>query len=178
MEVLRESDITLKQHARLAVLFRATLDPRSFPGCVSWAGARPEHRVVATVDGVIVGHTGILAKEILVDGTAYRAGQTGLISLDPRFADDGVAGLVQEATNARLATMDIDFGYANVAQDAVGHHTWKGWTHLPGASTRVFFPARPLRARQFAYPVVVLPVRAPVEPLLTAKLFDLNGFEL
>jgi nodulation protein A len=178
LETRTEGDTDPGCHGPLAELFRTAINPRQFPGRRSWAGARPEYRIIARIDDVIVGHLGVLMKDILVDGVPHRAGQVGLQAVDPRCTGFGITGRTQLAAAALLRELGAAFGFANVGETRVPGFTGHGWIHVDRAETRLFVASSPFRTRRLRYPIVVLPITLPAERLLGAALFDINGFEL
>ncbi|MGH3860539.1 GNAT family N-acetyltransferase [Actinokineospora sp.] len=137
---LWETDVSHHTHERLAELFVLAY-PRSaakFSGARSWSSARPETRIVGTLDGHAVAHLGILRRFLRTDtGAGLLVGDVGLVAVHPDLHGRGVGGELLRRATAVLAGLDMPFGFLTCGNHVVPFYRSAGWHLLDGQVTRM-----------------------------------------
>src|SRR5919109_2258623 len=91
-----ESALELSDHAELAEFFRETYGPtgafnaKPFEGAHSWAGARPELRLIGYDDRGVAAHLGLLRRFIRVGEIDLLVGELGLWGVRPDLEGFGL----------------------------------------------------------------------------------------
>jgi nodulation protein A len=177
---LWESGLTPQQHREISYVLRtAYRNDALFPGPRSWAGVRPELRVIATTSVGVVGHLAVKRHFIRVDGVDQLVAETGLWAVHPDVQGQGIGPALIKRCNEALAGLKVPFGYTNVAHGrALRLRLAHGWHAVEGTRTRFCDLDYPVRLREDDYPAVILPVAARLEDWPQGTLIDLNGHEL
>lgn len=136
-----ETDLDGVAHGSLAALLaRAYARPSArFADGRSWAGARPELRVVARADGVPVAHAGIVRRflRVLPDGGDVLVGDVGLVAVDPDHQGRGLGAALLARVVDTLVDLDVPFGFVSCGPAVEGFYRAAGWTRLPGVTVRL-----------------------------------------
>ncbi|MGW6739573.1 GNAT family N-acetyltransferase [Streptomyces sp. NPDC055025] len=177
---LAENDVGPDRHAALNELFKAafpfTVD--QFPGRRSWAGARPELRVIATADGRPVAHAGILRRFLRIGPRFQLVGEVGLVAVHPGLQGTGLGRQLNDRVRTALELLDTPFGYLNCHPSVAGYYTAVGWHGLDGVVTRHYEPDDELTVTTTTAQPFVLPVGSPREAWPAGSPIERDGTEL
>jgi nodulation protein A len=179
-ELIAENDITRDTHQQLNTLLRAAFPYTTdqFRDGWSWAGARPERRVVGWADGRPVAHAGLLRRFLRVGGREQLVGEVGLVAVRPDLQGTGVGRLLATRTQEALAALDLPFGYLNCSDRVLGYYTSVGWTEVVGADTRHYEPEDELTAVVTTARPLILPVAADLRDWPVGSRIERDGTEL
>jgi nodulation protein A len=179
-DVCWEGDLLPADHADIADTLREAFTnvPGAFPGAVSWAGARPELRVIARVPGGVAGHMALLRRFIRVDDTDLLVAQQGLHAVHPSMQGTGLGRELIVRTADVLRGLGVPFGYENVLPSLVPLHTSSGWRPIPNVVTRYIRNHRPFHSVTADYPALMLQGTSAVEQWPAGHVVSLNGQEL
>jgi nodulation protein A len=162
-EALREGDVDLAAHDRLAELLRAAYadQPELFPGRRTWSYLRPEARVIGTDAAGAVAHTGVLRRFLQVGGHDQLVAVVGLVAVRPGLQRHGVGAELLGRVGAYLTELAVPFGILMCAPGLVGFYRRAGWRLLEPVRS-VYSPDDTGEARPFVDEVspttMVLPV--------------------
>jgi nodulation protein A len=131
-EALREGDIDMAGHDRLAVLLRAAYahEPELFAGRRTWSYLRPEARVVGTDAAGAAAHAGVLRRFIQVGGADVPVAVVGLVAVRPDLQRYGVGGELMTRVGRLLAELAAPFGVLMCAPELAGFYRRAGWRLL------------------------------------------------
>ncbi|GAA4909193.1 nodulation protein A [Actinomycetospora succinea] len=135
-----ETDLDDAAHGPLARLLARAYDrPDRFADGRSWAGARPERRIVAHDAGAPVAHAGIVRRFLraLPDGGEVLVGDVGLVAVDPARQGRGVGRALMARVADALVDLGVPFGFLSCGPAVEGFYRAAGWTRLPGVTTRL-----------------------------------------
>ncbi|MEJ3659118.1 GNAT family N-acetyltransferase [Actinomycetes bacterium KLBMP 9759] len=143
----------------------------------SWAGARPELRLIVRDEAGIAGHVGFLRRFIRVDGTDQLVGELGLVAVRADRQSSGLGRRLLEESDAALRGLGVPFGFLGCKPDAEGFYLRNGWTRLDARARhpenrttwRVSMPDEVLFIR---------PVTAAVADWPAGAVVDWNGLKL
>jgi nodulation protein A len=175
-----EGELTVPEHRDIAYTLRQAFpnDAHLFPDARSWAGARPELRLVARTEAGVAGHYAVKRRFLRVDGTDQLVGETGLLAVHPDLRRQGLGPQLVDRMNRILTALRVPFGYTNCTRERVKYHEAAGWRELPGVHTCFYLAGRPSKSVTLEYPAVVLPVTAGIEEWPSGTQIQLNGPEL
>ncbi|WFU14510.1 NodA family N-acyltransferase [Bradyrhizobium sp. CB3481] len=191
-KVCWESELQLADHIELAEFFRKTYGPTGkfnadpFEGGRSWAGARPEVRVIGYDTRGVAAHIGALRRFIKVGEVDLLVAELGLYGVRPDLEGLGIAHSVRRVMYPVLQQLGVPFGFG-----AVRHALKEHLTRLlerPGLAT-VLSGVRVRSTLPDVYPnlsptrtedvlVVVIPIGRPISEWPTGTMIDRNGPEL
>ena len=175
-----ENDISPLVHQQLNTLLRAafpyTVD--QFRDGRSWAGARPERRVIGWADGRPVAHTGLLRRFLRVGGQEQLVGEVGLVAVHPDLQGLGAGRALADRTRQALASLELPFGYLNCMDSVLGYYTSAGWIEVSGADTRHYEPDDELTAVVTTARPLILPVAADAVSWPAGPRIERDGTEL
>ncbi|WP_309486656.1 MULTISPECIES: NodA family N-acyltransferase [unclassified Sinorhizobium] len=185
-----ESELELSDHTELAEFFRATYGPtgafnaKPFENGRSWAGARPELRVVGYDSRGVAAHLGVLRRFIKVGETDLLVGELGLWGVRPDLEGLGLCHSMRVLYPA-LRQLGVPFLFGTV-RHALFKHVDRLCrdglaTILPGIRIRstladVYLDLPPTRLEELL--VVVFPIGRPMGEWPSGTLIDRNGPEL
>ncbi|MEJ2864915.1 GNAT family N-acetyltransferase [Actinomycetospora flava] len=136
-----ETDLDAAAHADVAALLSRAYARQSarFSDGRSWAGARPELRVVGRVGGVAVAHAGVVRRFLraLPDGGDVLVGDVGLVAVDPGHQGRGLGAALTARVVDVLVDLDVPFGFVSCGPAVEGFYRAAGWTRLPGVTVRL-----------------------------------------
>ncbi|WFU71371.1 MULTISPECIES: NodA family N-acyltransferase [unclassified Bradyrhizobium] len=186
-----ESELRLADHAELAEFFRKSYGPtgafnaQPFEGNRSWAGARPEVRVIGYDARGIAAHIGLLRRFINVGGVDLLVGELGLYAVRPDLEGLGISQAMR-VMYPMLQQLGIPFGFGTVRPALEKHMTRlverQGLaTLISGIRVRSTHPdvypnLSPIRIEDVI--VVVFPVGRSISEWPAGTIIDRNGPEL
>ncbi|MFJ4677347.1 GNAT family N-acetyltransferase [Kitasatospora sp. NPDC088783] len=179
-ELTPENDVPPELHHQMNALLRESFPytTEQFRDGRSWAGARPERRLIGRIDGRPVAHTGLLRRFLRVGGTDQLVGEVGLVAVHPALQGTGVGREMADRTQAALAALRIPFGYLNCHTSVLGYYLSVGWTALDGTDTRHYEPDDELTALVTTARPMVLPVTAALTAWPAGTRIERDGIEL
>ena len=172
-----EDDVTLDEHAALAVLFsRCYPNSRTpFTGFRSWSSGRPELRIIGRDGPRIVAHAGVLRRFLQADDHGQLVGDVGLVGTDPAVQGSGAGAELMRRVAGALRALEIPFGFLTCGEHVAGFYARAGWE-------RVDNPTRMVRAdgrvQVYGGVSMVLPVCAPITAWPAGVQVDRNGLEV
>ncbi len=131
--VRREGDLDAGDHERLAALLRAAFPQyaHAYPERRSWAGARPELRVIGYDGPEPVAHAGALRRFVQVGDVDLLVAVVGIVAVHPDRQGRGVGRALGERLAAALRALPVPFGLLGCGPDRVGFYRAIGWHLLP-----------------------------------------------
>ncbi|OPY94298.1 acyltransferase [Bradyrhizobium sacchari] len=114
-----ESELQLADHAELAEFFRKSYGPtgafnaQPFEGSRSWAGARPELRVIGYDARGVAAHLGLLRRFIKVGEIDLLVAELGLYAVRPDLEGLGISHAMRVMYPA-LQELGVPFGFGTV----------------------------------------------------------------
>ncbi|AVA24070.1 NodA family N-acyltransferase [Rhizobium sp. NXC24] len=185
-----ESDLELADHVELAKFFRTTYGPtgafnaKPFEGSRSWAGARPELRLIGYDADGIAAHLGVLRRFIKIDGIDLPVAELGLYGIRTDLERLGVSHSIR-AMLPTLQDLAVPFAFGTVRPELQRHIERFGrygpvtvFSHVRVRSTlqepRLDKP--PTRIDDAL--VVVLPIARSMSDWPSGSMIDRNGPEL
>nr|CAD23476.1 putative acyltransferase [Bradyrhizobium sp. ORS 1844]CAD23482.1 putative acyltransferase [Bradyrhizobium sp. ORS 1816] len=186
-----ESELGLTEHAELAEFFRRSYGPtgafnaQPFQGSRSWAGARPEVRVVGYDARGIAAHVGLLRRFIKVGGADLLVAELGLYAVRPDLEGLGISHAMR-VMYPILHELGVPFGFGTVRPALEKHMT--RLVQRQGLAT-LMNGIRVLSTLPDVYPnlsptrmedviVVVFPVGRSITEWPAGTVIDRNGPEL
>jgi nodulation protein A len=171
-----EDEVVDAEHELLAALLHRCF-PNSrarFPGSESWAGARPELRLVARVDGRPVAHAAVLRRFLQLDAGAQLVGDVGLVGVDPDRRGTGLGAALLARTAAALRGLDLPFGFLTCGEQVAGFYETGGWVRVDNPVRMI---RRDGRVQVYGGLAMALPVTAGMERWPAGRV-DRNGYEV
>jgi nodulation protein A len=180
-EYWAENDVTKARHQALHRMLTESFPYTAgqFGAARSWAGARPERRVVGLLAGRPVAHAGLLRRFLRIGAAEQLVGEVGLVAVHPEFQGTGVGRLLAEQIRAALVELRVPFGYLNCHSSVLPYYTAVGWQSLAGAVTRHYEPDDELAAVITTAQPLILPISSDsTAPWPAGALIDRDGTEL
>jgi nodulation protein A len=171
-----EDDLTDDDHVALGGLM-ARCFPRSFTpfgAGRSWSSARPELRLVASVNGRPVAHLAVLRRFLQVEERAVLVGDVGLVTVDPDRQGTGLGAALLTRGQVTLAGLDLPFGFLTCGEHVAGFYATAGWVPVPGPTRMVRADGR---VQVYGGVSMVLPVGRGVDAWPAGQV-DRNGWEV
>ncbi|WOH63835.1 NodA family N-acyltransferase [Bradyrhizobium sp. BWA-3-5] len=186
-----ENELQLADHIGLSEFFRKTYGPTGefnanpFEGGRSWAGARPELRIIGYDTGGVAAHIGILRRFIKVGEVDLLVAELGLYGVRPDLEGLGITHSMRVMYPV-LQQLGVPFGFGAVRYALKGH--FARLLERPGLATvlsgvrvrstlpDVYLNLSPTRTEDVL--VVVLPLGRPISEWPTGTMIDRNGPEL
>ncbi|RXH36663.1 acyltransferase [Bradyrhizobium nanningense] len=186
-----ESELSLTEHAELADFFRKSygrtgaFNAQPFQGSRSWAGARPEVRIIGYDAHGIAAHVGLLRRFIKVGGADLLVAELGLYAVRPDLEGLGISHAMR-VTYPILHELGVPFGFGAVRPALEKHMT--RLVQRQGLAT-LMNGIRVLSTLPDVYPnlsptriedviVVVFPVGRSISEWPAGTIIDRNGPEL
>ncbi|MBB4365368.1 nodulation protein A [Bradyrhizobium sp. CIR18] len=186
-----ESELQLTDHAELAEFFRKSYGPtgafnaQPFEGHRSWAGARPEVRIIGYDAQGVAAHLGLLRRFIKIGGVDLLVAELGLYAVRPDLEGLGISHAMR-VTYPMLHELGVPFGFGTVRPALAKHMTRlvarQGLaTLMSGIRVRSTHPdvypnLSPIRIEDVI--VVVFPVGCSMGEWPAGTIIDRNGPEL
>ncbi|WP_342710106.1 NodA family N-acyltransferase [Bradyrhizobium sp. B124] len=186
-----ENQLQLADHAELAEFFRKSYGPtgafnaQPFEGNRSWAGARPEVRVIGHDDRGVAAHVGLLRRFIKIGGVELLVAELGLYAVRPDLEGLGISHSMRVMYPV-LQELGVPFGFGTVRPALEKHLTRLVERHglatlMSGIRVRSTHPdvypnLSPIRIEDVV--VVVFPVGCSISEWPAGTLIDRNGPEL
>nr|CAD23474.1 putative acyltransferase [Bradyrhizobium sp. ORS 1896] len=186
-----ESELQLSDHAELAEFFRKSYGPtgafnaQPFEGNRSWAGARPEVRIIGYDTRGVAAHVGLLRRFIKIGGVDLLVAELGLYAVRPDLEGLGISHAMR-VTYPILHELGVPFGFGTVRPALAKHMTRlverQGLaTLMSGIRVRSTLPdvypnLSPIRTEDVI--VVIFPVGRSISEWPAGTIIDRNGPEL
>ncbi|XSC42376.1 NodA family N-acyltransferase [Bradyrhizobium sp. RDT10] len=186
-----ENEMRLADHIELSDFFRKTYGPtgafnaKPFEGHRSWAGARPELRIIGYDARGVAAHIGVLRRFIKVGDVDLLVAELGLYGVRPDLEGLGITHSMRVMYPV-LQKLGVPFGFGTVRHALKEHLTRllarRGLaTIISGVSVRstlpdVYLKLSPTRVEDVL--VLVLPFGRPLSEWPTGTVIDRNGPEL
>ncbi|MGY4473495.1 NodA family N-acyltransferase [Bradyrhizobium sp. USDA 3364] len=186
-----ESELRLTEHAELAEFFRKSYGPtgafnaQPFEGNRSWAGARPEVRVIGRDAHGVAAHVGLLRRFIKIGAVDLLVAELGLYAVRPDLEGLGISHAMR-VMYPKLHELGVPFGFGTVRPALEKHLTRlvqrQGLaTLMSGLRVRSTHPdvypnLSPIRIDEVI--VVVFPVQSAISEWPAGAMIDRNGPEL
>nr|CAC82893.1 NodA protein [Rhizobium sp. STM 270] len=186
-----ENELRLAEHAELAEFFRKSYGPtgafnaQPFEGNRSWAGARPELRVIGYDALGVAAHIGLLRRFLKIGGVDLLVAELGLYAVRPDLEGLGISHSMRVMYPA-LKELGVPFGFGTVRPALEKHLTRlverQGLaTLMSGIRVRSTHPdvypeLSPIRIEDVL--VVVFPVGRSISEWPAGTIIDRNGPEL
>jgi nodulation protein A len=175
-----ENDMSTAGHEALAVLLGRAFphNAEQFRGTRTWSGARPEVRVVGSVDGRPIAHLAILRRFLRVPDTDadVLVGDAGLVSVDPDVQGTGIGRALLDRTTRLLTDLALPFGFLTCRPAVVPFYRSGGWQQAQGQVTRMIDDSHQTEVHNG--PAMVLPVHATMADWPHGHAVDRNGLEV
>lgn len=187
-----ENELELAEHIELSEFFRKTYGPtgefnaKPFEGGRSWAGARPELRVIGYDANGIAAHISALRRFIKVGEVDLLVAELGLYGVRPDLEGLGITHSMR-VMYPLLQQLGVPFGFGAVRQALQKHVTKlvgrQGLaTILAGVSVRSTRPDihldLPPTRTDHDLVVLVFPIGRPISEWPAGTMIDRNGPEL
>nr|CAD23496.1 putative acyltransferase [Bradyrhizobium sp. CBP90]CAD23498.1 putative acyltransferase [Bradyrhizobium sp. CBP70] len=186
-----ESELCVAEHVELSEFFQKSYGPtgafnaQPFENNRSWAGARPEIRIIGYDDRGIAAHIGLLRRFIKVGDVDLLVCELGLYAVRPDLEGHGISRSMRVMIPV-LHQLGVPFGFGTVRHALQNHITRmlgrQGLaTIIPGIRVQsthpdVYLNLPPTRIDDAL--VLVLPVGRPIGEWPTGTIIDRNGPEL
>ncbi|WP_280973095.1 MULTISPECIES: NodA family N-acyltransferase [unclassified Bradyrhizobium] len=186
-----ENELQLADHIELSEFFRKSYGPtgafnaQPFEGGRSWAGARPELRIIGYDNRGVAAHLGLLRRCIKVDEVDLLVAELGLYAVRPDLEGLGISHSLRVMYPV-LQQLDVPFGFGTVRPALEKHLTrlvgrQKLATLTPGVRVRstrpdVYLNVPPTRIEEVI--LVVFPISRAISEWPTGTFIDRNGPEL
>ncbi|WP_456640541.1 NodA family N-acyltransferase [Bradyrhizobium sp. USDA 10063] len=186
-----ENELRLADHVELSDFFRKTYGPtgafnaKPFEANRSWAGARPEARVIGYDARGVAAHVGMLRRFIKVGGVDLLVAELGLYGVRPDLEGIGISHSMRVMYPV-LQQLGVPFGFGTVRHALKKHLTRllgrQGLASLiSGVRVRstlpdVYLNLPPARVEDVL--ILVLPIGRPISEWPTGTVIDRNGPEL
>ena len=174
-----ESDLSRAEHNALAALLsRIYPDHHStFEDGRSWAGARPEGRVIGYSDGRPIAHLGFLRRMLRFnEDSSLLVGDVGLVGVDPSLHGSGIGLRLLEQASTCFHDLALPFGFLTCRPSIVPFYERGGWKKLPGQMTRMI--DNNLQPETYTGPALALPVLAPMSEWPSDHTVIRDGLEV
>ncbi|UWU82935.1 NodA family N-acyltransferase [Bradyrhizobium yuanmingense] len=186
-----ESELGLTDHAELSEFFRKSYGPtgafnaQPFQGSRSWAGARPELRVIGHDARGVAAHLGLLRRFIKVGGVDLLVAELGLYAVRPDLEGLGISHAMR-VMYPILQEVGVPFGFGTV-RSALGKHmtrlverqglaTLMHGIRVRSTQPDVYPNLSPTRIEDVV--VLVFPVGSSISEWPAGTVIDRNGPEL
>nr|WP_284272546.1 NodA family N-acyltransferase [Bradyrhizobium iriomotense]CDY73208.1 N-acyltransferase [Bradyrhizobium iriomotense] len=186
-----ENDLQLADHVEISEFFRGAYGPtgvfnaKPFEGDRSWAGARPELRVVGYDDRGVAAHIGALRRFIKVGEVDLLVAELGLYAVRPDLEGLGISHSMRVMYPV-LQELGVPFGFGTVRHELKEHiHRLLGRpglaTIIPGIRVRstladIYANLPPTRVDDAL--LVVFPIARPMSEWPPGTIIERNGPEL
>nr|CDY73162.1 N-acyltransferase [Bradyrhizobium sp. ARR759] len=186
-----ENDLQLADHVELAEFFRSSYGPtgefnaQPFEGNRSWAGARPELRIIGRDERGVAAHVGLLRRFIRVGEVDLLVAEFGLYAVRPDLEGLGISHSMR-VMYPLLHELGVPFGFGTVRPALEKHFTRllkrQGLaTLLSGIRVRstrreVYSELAPACIEDVI--VLVFPVKQSISEWPAGTTIDRNGSEL
>lgn len=135
-----ENDLDETATAELAEALGAifgAVDPAARPMFAdrrSWAGARPELRLIVRDEQGIAGHIGFLRRFLRIGAIDQLVAELGLVAVRADRQGDGLGRKLLADADAVLADLAVPFGFLGCKPDAAGFYQRNGWVRIAAAA--------------------------------------------
>jgi nodulation protein A len=154
-------------------------DADIFVGGRSWAGARPELRLLAHDELGLAAHIGVLRRNLRIGATDVAVADLGLFAVRPDSQRRKLGSELLAELQKVLLDLGVPFGFLNCRPDLIDFYSRNGWRLLPAeVSLRHVHPGDPLQVLTIGGPVFVLPVAADLDSWPAGEIIDRNGWQV
>ncbi|WP_285595794.1 GNAT family N-acetyltransferase [Actinomycetospora sp. NBRC 106378] len=141
----------------------------------SWAGARPELRVLGHVRDEIVAHAGVIRRFLRSPAGAQLVGDVGLVAVHPGHQGEGLGAALMAEVRRALVELAVPHGFLTCAPELRPFYERSGWVAL--ADTDLCSIGIDHRLEHDRRNGMVLPVLAPLDEWPAGPL-ERNGQEI
>jgi len=174
-----EADLSPGDHDALSELLSRIYpeDHAVFTAGRSWAGARPEGRVIGYQDGRPVAHLGFIRRTLRITETSgLLVADVGLVGVAPSLQRSGIGLRLLEEASAGFHTLALPFGFLTCRPFVVPFYERGGWKELPGQVTRMIDDNR--QPETYLGPALALPVLASLAEWPSGHAVTRDGLEV
>nr|Q53252.1 RecName: Full=Nodulation protein A [Rhizobium tropici]CAA67137.1 nodA [Rhizobium leucaenae USDA 9039] len=185
-----ENELELAEHIELADFFRMTYGPtgpfnaKPFEGSRSWAGARPELRLIAYDANGVAAHLGLLRRFIKIGAIDQLVGELGLYGVRPDLEGLGIGHSVH-AMLPVFGELAVPFAFGTV-RPALQKHIERFGRYGPVTILSGIRVSSTLPEARLDKPptriddalVIVLPIGRSISDWPAGTVIDRNGPEL
>ncbi len=182
-----ENQLEPGDHAELAEFFRNTYgavgawNVKHFKGSRSWAGARPELRIIGHDERGVAAHFGVLRRFIRLGTIDQLVAEVGLYAVRPDLQRSGIG--YQSGINVMIPTLldlKVPFGFGTVRQELREHVEKASAALMIVSGVRVRSTNLWDKSKTCVEDllVLVIPLERAVDEWPAGELIDRNGPEL
>lgn len=180
-----ESALTTPDHRAIADLLRDSLggvraeDAAHFPDARSWAGARPEFRLILRDGDRVVAHIGVLRRFLRVGGRDQLVGDLGLFAISTDRQRTGLGSALLTELRGLMLGLDLPFGFLGCRPELVPFYAANDWQLLPAdVRVRHIDNRDPQLIRTMPGPAFVQALHTPLTDWPKGDIIDRNGMEV
>jgi nodulation protein A len=184
-ELRWEGSLSAAEHEKMADLLGLALgqvrpaDADIFVAGRSWAGARPEFRLLAHDEVGIAAHIGVLRRYLRIGATDVAVADLGLFAVRPDSQRRKLGSELLAELQQVLLELGVPFGFLNCRPDLINFYSRNGWQLLPAeVCLRQVHPGDPLQLLTIGGPAFFLPVTASLDSWPAGEVIDRNGWQV
>jgi predicted acetyltransferase len=102
-----------------------------------WHGSGPEYSIVYAEEDCVLGHVGVVVREILCDGVPVRIAGVQNVAVSPSRRRTGLSRQAMQASMAEAASRGIPYGMLFCAPELEHFYRSLGWQRIEAAITTV-----------------------------------------
>ncbi|MCD2190514.1 GNAT family N-acetyltransferase [Actinomycetospora soli] len=141
----------------------------------SWAGARPELRVLGWQRDELVAHAGVVRRFLRAGGHSQLVGDVGLVAVHPGHQGEGLGGALLDVVRRTLVQLAAPYGFLTCDPDLRPFYARSGWVAL--ADTDLCSVGIDHRTEHDRRNGMLLPVLAPLDAWPAGPV-ERNGQEI
>lgn len=180
-----EGGFSAAEHTEIAEHLALTLgqvraeDAEFFRDGCSWAGGRPEFRLLGWDEDGLAAHIGVLRRYLRVGAVDQPVADLGLFAVRPDSQRRKLGSELLTELRAILVDLDVPFGFLNCRPQLIDFYERNGWQLLAERTTvRQVDPRDPRLVVAFQKPTFVLPVKSSLDTWPAGDVIDRNGLEV
>ncbi|NMO88395.1 GNAT family N-acetyltransferase [Actinomycetospora sp. TBRC 11914] len=135
-----ETSLEPREHDDIAALLARSYASTTtvFTHGHSWAGARPELRILGHHRGEVVAHAAVIRRFLRAPDhdTSVLVGDVGLVAVDPDRQGLGLGGALMDTVAATLRRLGLPYGFLTCGREVRGFYRRCGWTPLSDHALR------------------------------------------
>lgn len=183
-----ENELSESDHAELAEFLRSTYgalgnwNADQFPGNRSWAGARPELRLIGYDEHGVVVHMGLLRRMVRIGEVDQLICDMGLYAVRPDAQRSGIGTAGFQEIYPTLHELKVPFGFGTVRFGIREH--FEPFTKVSSMTLMDGVRVRSADEKEFTrtcieeHLVVLLPIEQDITQWPTGEIIDRNGLPL
>ncbi|GAA4906928.1 NodA family N-acyltransferase [Actinomycetospora succinea] len=127
-----ETALERPEHDGIVALLARSYASTTFRRGRSWAGARPELRVLGHQGGEVVAHAGLVRRFLRAPDhdTSVLVGDVGLVAVHPGRQGQGLGAALMDAVAVALDRLEVPYGFLTCDPEVRSFYTRCGWTPL------------------------------------------------